>query len=346
VFINSGGLGMKIKKIFGFVVPIGKGLDNVEDSKIQGSEILSTNKLFQKLTQLFNQSEKDCDISIGFIPKEDKQKNDVRDLVVNLCNEFTLENCKPLVKSLIYLTDNKIKEGLLFFVYADDNKDNKILITRYPSEEAIRVKKEKGECVFEVIGDVYLKNSKKYKAVYYQKTIEDYWSGYAVDKQINDDNMKEISNYWIKDFLQSQLGLNTIRGSEMLAKAVKKTIDETTDDKIREELIGVTTLVKNTDSKTMTFNNFFDKMNLSKRAKDEVMQKVNNSVLWNSSFKFDSTIFSKNCHYLYKILDNGAIAIAPAENFPTVWHEEVAKNGKVKLSTVGKKIRTRVKNNI
>ena len=341
-----GSLIMEIKKIFGFVVPIGKESDSIDDSIIQGSEISSTNKLFLKLTELFNNSKNDCDINIRFVSKTGEKKNEVRDLIVNLCNEFSLDNCKPLVKSLIRLTDKKIKEGLLFFIYAFDDTDKKLLIARYPSEEAITVKQEKGKYIFEVINDVFLKNSRKYKAVYYQSTLDNFWSGYAVDKQINDDNVKEISDYWIKKFLQSDLLFNSLRGSEMLAKAVRLTIAETNNDQVKEELISATSLIKNVDSKSLTFKSFFDKLNLSEQTRDEVLLKIPNQDIYEITFKFSSDIFSKNCNYLYKYLDNGAIAIAPAVDFPTAWRETVTKNGKVRYSTEGKKIKTKVTNRV
>jgi len=337
---------MKIKNIFGFVVPVGKGTESIDDSKLQGSEILPSNKLFSKLTELFNYSEKDCDINIRFITKNGEQKNEVRNLIVNLCNNFILENCKPFVKTLIQLTDRTIKEGLLFFIYAYDKTDKKILIARFPSEEAIRVKQEKGKYVFEIIEDVFLKNSRKYKAVYYQKTMDDFWSGYAVDKQINDNNYKELSNYWIKDFLQSELKWNTLRGSEILAKVVKQTIDETKNENVKDELISATSLVKNVNTKVLTIKSFFDKMNLSNQTKNEVLSKIKPHELCELSFKFNSEIFSKNCSYLFKILDNGAIAVAHAVDFQKVWKEDVAENGKVRYSTIGKKIKSKLSNRV
>jgi hypothetical protein len=338
---------MKINKIFGFVVPVGKDIDNINDEKIHGSEILPPNKLFTKLTDLFNNSKKDCDIKIRFIANMGKQKNEVREQIINLCNKFVLENCKPLVKSLMYLTDKKIKEGLLFFVCANDKTDTKLLMARFPSEEGITVKNDNGKYIFEVIDDVFLKNSRKYKAVYYQSTLDDFWSGYAVDKQINDNNVKEISNYWVKDFLQSELKLNSLRGSEILAKAVRKTITETRDEQVKEELISVTPLVKNINSQALSFRSFFDKMNLSEKTKKEVLSKIDNSAnLSGITFQFNSDIFSENCNYLIKILDTGAIAMAPAAIFPTVWNEEVSEDGKMKYSTEGKKIKTKISNRI
>jgi hypothetical protein len=337
---------MKINKIFGFIVPIGKELENIDDSDIHGSEIAASNKLFKTLTELFNNSKNDCDIQIRFVAQKGKQDNEVRDCIMKLCNNFTMESCKPLVKSLIYLTDKKIKEGLLFFIYAEDKSDKKLLIARFPSEEGITVQISDGKYVFEVIDDVFLKNSRKYKAVYYQSILDDYWSGYAVDKQINDNTLKEISDYWVKDFLQSELKLNSKRGSQMLAKAVRKTITETTDNNVKEELIGVTPLLKNINARVVSFKSFFDKMNLSEKSKKEVLSKIDTPNLYGVTFKFDSDIFAENCNYLINILDTGAVIMAPAVDYSTLWQEEVADSGNYKYSTEGKKVKTKMSNRI
>jgi len=340
---------MKINKIYGFIAPVGKGVDNIDDIPLQGSEILPSNKLFVKLTELFKNSEKECDIQIRFVPKTGKQDNDVRDLIVKICKKFTLENCEPLVKSLTRLTDKKIKEGLLFFIYAKEHTDMKLLIARFPSEEGITVKHDNGKYVFEVIDDVFLKNSRKYKAVYYQSKLvklDNFWTGYAVDKQINDSNVKEVSDYWVKDFLQSELKLNSNRGSIMLAKAVRKTITETIDNEVKEELIGVTPLVKNINTKALTIRSFFDKMNLSLKTKNEVLTRIDNPGLCEISFQFSSEKFAENCNYLIKILDTGAIAMAPTVDFSTIWNEEAAEDGNVRYSTEGKNIKIKVRNSI
>ena len=337
---------MMINKIYGFIAPVGKEVADIENLEIKGSEILPSNKLFAKLELLFNNANKECDILIRFVAKTGKQDNEVRDHIIKICNKFTFGNCQPLVKSLARFTDNKIKEGLLFFIYAKEQTKTKLLIARFPSEEGITVKDNKGKCVFEVINDVYLKNSRKYKAVYYQSTQDDFWTGYAVDKQINDSGVKEISDYWVKSFLQSELKLNSNRGSELLAKAVRQTITDTTDDEVKGELIGVTSLVKNINTQALTFKSFFDKMNVSPKTKTEVLARIDPPELCEISFQFNSDRFAENCTYLMKFLDTGAIAMAPAADFPTIWNEGVAENGKVRYSTEGKNIKIKVRNSI
>jgi hypothetical protein len=337
---------MKISKIYGFVAPVGKEAGNIDGLVIQGSEIQPSHKLFTKLEALFNSASKECDILIKFIAKTGQQDNVVRDHIIKICNDFSLENCKPLVKSLTSLTDNKIKEGLLFFIYAKDQNETELLIARYPSEEGITAKYDKGKYVFEVIDDVFLKNSRKYKAVYYRSKQDNFWTGYAVDKQINDSSTKEISDYWVKDFLQSELKLNSNRGSQLLAKAVRRTIIETTDEEIKGELIAVTPLVKNINTQTLTLKSFFDKMHLSPKTKTEVLGKIDNPDLCKISFQFNSDRFAENCNYLINILDTGAVVMAPAADFPTVWNEVITTNGKVRYSTEGMKVKTKIRNSI
>jgi len=333
---------MKISKIFGFYVPVRK-VPSTE--KISGSEILPTSKLFAKLSSLFSTSEKDCDIEINFIAQTGKQDNEVRDFIVKLCSKFTIKNCDPLVEALHSLTNKKIKDGLLFFIYAKDKADKKLLIARFPSEEGITVKYKDGEYVFEILDDVFLKNS-KYKAVYYQASINDFWSGFAVDKQISDIYLKEISDYWIRDFLQSELKLNSARGSKQLAQAVRKTIIETTDDIVKEELVGLAPFVKNINAKILSFKTFFEKMNISEKTMNEVLSKFDNQESCKVSFQFDSEVFTMNCNYIIHILDNGAGIMGPSTDFSILWQEELAEDGKSKFSTKGKKIKTKVSNKI
>ena len=336
---------MQISKIFGFLVPVSKETAKTANYHSLGSEIQYSSKLFAKLSALFSSSKKDCDIKISFTPEKGRQDNEVRNHIVKLCDEFTVENCTPLVKSLMHLTNKKIKDGLLFFIYAENEGDKKILIARFPSEEGITVKTENGQYVFEIIDDIFLKNS-RYKAVYYQASIDNFWSGYAVDKQINDTYIKEISDYWVKDFLQSELKITSASGSKKLARAIKDTISETKNDGVKTELIATTSLAKNINAQIISFKGFCDKMHLSEKTKNELLTKIGNQSLHDLSFQFDSEMFMQNCQYVIHFLDNGAGLMATTADFPNLWQEKAAKSGKSKYSTEGKIIGSKVRNSI
>jgi len=339
---------MEIQKVFGFMAPVGKDKDDIDDMTIRGSEILQNNRLFEILEDLFNKSDKECDIQIRFIAQNLDQDNDIRNKIKAISENFKIENCIDLVKSLSKLTDKKIKDGLIFFIKGCNGGIAKTLIARFPSEIGITIKTDESTFAFEVIEDVFLKNSRKYKAVYYLSS-DDYWIGYAVDKQINEGagKIKEISDYWIKEFLKSELKLNSKRGSSLLAKAIRKTITETKKENVKYELVAITPTIKNINTRALTMNSFFDQLNLSEETKKEVLSKIENSNLFNVAFQFDSKEFEDNCNYLVTILDSGAVVMAPAADFDDIWQREfVAESGKTKYSTEGIKIRTKVSNRI
>lgn len=339
---------MDIINIYGFISPVAKDQDYIEDEKIFGHEITPNNKLFDILKNVFDKAEKECDIQIRFISQTMNQDNEIRESILTTVNNFSKENCLPLVKSLAYLTDNKTKEGLLFFILGKENDTTRLFIARFPSETGITIQPDNGELNFVVIEEVFLKNSRKYKAVYYDST-DSYWIGFAVDKQINDSSgkIKEISDYWIKDFLKSELKMNAKRGSSILAKAIRKTIAETSNDNVKTELIGATQLVKNINTRAISINTFFSELNLSEATHNEVLSKIENQNLFNITFPFDSTEFENNCSYLVNILNTGAILMAPTTEFNEVWVQEtVADSAELRYSTQGKKIKEKISNRV
>jgi hypothetical protein len=73
---------MKIKKIFSFLVPVGKHIDTPQILK--GTEVPLNGMLYEMLSDIFNKSDQECNIPVSFIPKDDKQVNDVRSELIKL----------------------------------------------------------------------------------------------------------------------------------------------------------------------------------------------------------------------------------------------------------------------
>lgn len=339
---------MKIQKMIGFIAPVAKDKDDFSEEEIFAREIKSTSSLYGLLQTIFQISEKECDIQIRFISQKNQQDNEIRDYIQSFSKGLTIRKALPLIKRLSKLTDNKTKEGLVFIILGKEADRSKIMITRFPSETGIAVSQNEGKLDFKVIEDVFLKKSRKYKAVFYDSK-EDYWIGHAIDKQINDNvgKIREISDYWIKDFLMSELKLNSKRGSSIIAKAIRRTISETDNDTIKSELVGITQTVKNINARSLTMNTFFDNLNLSEATKQEVLSKIENSNLFNITFQFDNAEFEKNCNYLLKIIDNGAIVMAPAADFDTIWQMETVKEKETsRFSTEGKTIKEKISNRV
>lgn len=336
---------MKIDKIIGFLSPVAKSRDGISLEEIFGQDITSDTRLFELLSEIFNKAEKECDIQIRFIAQTQDQDNDVREGIINLTNNFDIDNCRPMVRSLSYLTDNKTKEGLLFFVKAVKDDNSRTFIARFPAEVGITITQANGQKHFDVTEDIFLKNSRRYKAVYYDSK-DQYWVGYAVDKQVNDSNgkIKEISEYWIKDFLKSELKMNSKRGSRLLAKAIRKTITESDNETIKSELIGITSTIKNMNNRKGSIKTLLGILNLSDDTKSLVMKQIENPSLNNISFNFDIEEFEHNFNYLVNILDNGAIVIGPAKDFGDIWDKEKVAEGVYKYSTEGHPIKEKISN--
>lgn len=336
---------MNIDKIIGFFAPVGKQVKEFEQSSVFGQFIKKDTKLFKMLNDIFDKSESECNIQIRFIAQNNNQDNEIRDAIIKITNSFTIASCKPLVISLSKLTDNKTKDGLLFFVKASTNKCTRTFIARFPVDTGITISNLNGEKQFEVAEDIFLKNSKRYKAVYYDST-DDFWIGYAVDKQITDtaSKIKELSDYWITDFLKSDLKMTSKRGSKILAKAIRSTIDQTDDENVKKELIGASSIIKNINQRQVSLKSMLGILNLSEITKNEVLQKFGNHEITETPFVFDVTEFDSNFNYLINILDTGAIIIGPANSFDDLWQKEIVADGRLKYSTEGLPVKEKISN--
>lgn len=331
-----------------FLAPIADEVNNIESSDFAARNIRQGTELFKLVEDVVKKSGDECDIQIRFLPESDNQDNEVRTLILNLAQDLTKQNCLPLVRRLVELTDHKTNAGLLFFVLAHSDDDSRVLVFRFPAELGVTKREHGTQIDFEVEQEVFLRRSRKYKAVFYDKS-DQYWSGFAVDKQVNDNagKIRVISDYWIRGFLKSTLKMTPQRGSKIVATAVRRTISETTDEQVRADLITASTLARGLNGKTTTVGGFFDDLNVSESARDEVIGKIDNPEVLGARFRFDESEFQKNCNYLVKILDSGAVAIAPADQFSELWQTEyVAAEKTWQYTTKGNTVEERIKNRI
>lgn len=88
-----------------------------------------------------------------------------------------------------------------------------------------------------------MKNAYSYKAVVYQHTslTNGFWTGRAVDKQI-ESREREVSQYWINDFLDSGLRTTPTRGRRRLALALKAAASKSKDVTVKSEIASAVTL--------------------------------------------------------------------------------------------------------
>lgn len=321
---------MEIIKIISFVAPVGKNVENKATIKTPGTEIHNGTALYNLISKLFNKSRKECNIPILFYPKKDGEnyikKNEVRDLIIKAIKRKSISNCKEITRRLSLCTNNISKMGLLFFIFGKDKNKKILLVSRFPAEQGITISELEDSLSVELVEDVFMKNRTAYKAALYEGESfdSDFWEGSAVDKQINkgSKNIKELSDYWIKDFLKSQFRITPRYGSNLLAKTFQKAIKNTKDVLIKDEIISASKLIKNKNNQAISFNSIARQYSLSDNAKKMVYSALDNDSIKDFNFLFDYTEFSKVIKYKVIYLDNEAILSAPFGKFDSIWESK------------------------
>jgi hypothetical protein len=188
-------------------------------SQINGSPVNLSGKIFDLIYQ---KSDFECDIDITFTPNNGVQQNDCRDLICKYINGPTLARGRAIAERLEKHTDGRSGLGLLFLIAGKEGRDNKIVISRFPTDNAIHVDENPTSSTVQFLERVFLKNKASYKAVLYRHSSvqSGFWSGRAIDKQINSP-AGETSNYWILDFLASKFTVTAAVGTRRLAIATR-----------------------------------------------------------------------------------------------------------------------------
>jgi len=308
---------MAIELIYSFLTYPKKS--QAEDAIVSGTEVpLTEGKLFSMLRDIFDGAGKDCNVPVMFTSNGDRQENAVRSDLLALVASPGVYQAAPLATRLQRSTSGSSGMGLLFICLGKDaNRDERIVISRFPADEGVVAEKTTDKLTVHFVEQVFLKSSYSYKAATYVwkgKPNHQLWAGHVVDKQINHGN-KSVADYWIVDFLHSEMKTNAALGTKRLANALKSAIAATTDIEIKSQITSAAHLAKNLPQKAMTISEFCVNFQLSEATKTAVLSKVDPPRLVNEKFRFDAVEFSRHIAYKQIELDNGAVLSAPAEKF-------------------------------
>jgi hypothetical protein len=144
--------------------------------------------MFDLLNGIYAKSDTECDVDITFSPTADgKQQNDCRDLVVAYVTKPDLPKGRKIAERLAEYSDGRSGLGLLFLIVGKDGRDHKIVLSRFPTDSAIYVDETPGTLSVQFLERVFMKSKTSYKAVLYRHSSLQggFWSGRAIDKQLN-----------------------------------------------------------------------------------------------------------------------------------------------------------------
>ncbi len=328
---------MPIVQIHSFLVHPAK---NEEDRPaIRGARVPLHGKVFNMLSDLYEIAHRECDIEIIFRPSASgAMSNPARDLVVKYVDTHNLQNGRAIAEHLQSVTTHRSGLGLLFLVAGQERNQKQLLIARFPADQGVIAQERQTTLDLEFIERVFMKSAKAYKSVIYAGTSlsANFWDGKAVDKQINE--IRELSNYWISAFLNSELRTTGPAGTKRLAVAIRETIRSTMDSEIRSSLLSASNLLPGHHGHRVSPSALLLGLGLSTAALDAIRAAFARPELFQETFQFDKDEFAKHIFYRSVELDNGAFLIGENNSFNTIFHaERLGKNdGTIRYSTEGK----------
>lgn len=302
--------------------------------------------MFELLGNIYAKSDQECDVHITFRPTDDgKQQNDCRDLITSYLSDPSLENGRAIAERLETHTDGRSGLGLLFLIGGKEGRDHKLVLSRFPTDNAIYVDEDPKKLIVEFLERVFMKNKASYKAVVYQDTSlkAGFWNGRAVDRQLNNP-AGEFSNYWILDFLASHLTVTAAAGTRRLANALRNAA-KNTDIRIKQEIVAAATLAAGLAGQRTSIDEFIQRFGLSHEAQTAIAAELKTPALAQEHFQFDLTEFRELIAFKSIELHNGATLTAPSQTFDDVFHrEEVGRvDGDVRFVTEGRIVNEKLK---
>ncbi len=333
---------MPIKTIYSFLTYARKG--KADDTVVSGTEIPpDEGKLCKMLGTMFANARTDCTIPIVFSSENGKKENGVRNELMALIDKPSLDAGKAVAIRLQQATTGNSGMGLLFISIGDDGAATRIVVSRFPADEGVVAERDSDNLTVEFVDQVFLKSAHAYKAATYLREgkADDMWKGHAIDKQMNNGS-RAVADYWIVDFLKSDLQSTPAGGTRRLAQALRAVLTATDDPQIKTEITAAVQLAGNIPDKALTIAEFGDEFHFSPKTKEAIAAKVNPARLVNEKFKFDSSEFSKHLAYKQIELDNGAVLTAPAEKFDTCFAKQQADAGTT-FSTTGQVVDERLR---
>jgi len=228
---------MSISRIHSFLVHPRN--DENKPADIGGVEVPHIGRLFEMLSRLDTGAESECDIDIMFSPQEDgTQQNDCRDLLLKYLAKPSVPAGLAVAERLQASTTKRSGLGLLFLIVARNQHGLRLLLSRFPAENGVMAEEHGKTLDVTFVEKVFMKNARAYKSVLYRcpSLAAGFWDGIAVDRQMDDE--RGTADYWIREFLASDLTNTAAAGTKRVAQALQKAIRTTTEPQVRQELVS------------------------------------------------------------------------------------------------------------
>jgi hypothetical protein len=345
ILTQKGVIPMDLQKAASYLVSPSKNLPNPPQP--QGTFLPLTGNLHDMLLQVFHRSDQECQIPIRFVMAQDgTQTNPARDSILRFIQHPTLPNGLTIANRLSIFSTNKSGLGLLFLLLGGDGKKHKFVLSRFPADQGVVAEAKTDTLEVEFIERVFMKSAASYKAALYKGESFDahFWSGAAVDKQINA-SAYQIADYWIRDFLASDFETTSKAGTKRLAVALREASKAAKDIATKHELVAVTMLVPSLANQVLSIRDIMERYHLSDNAKGEILSHLAYPDLADDTFLLDREEFINHAAFASVELNSGGILLAPPDRFEECFQREAidAQKREYRFTTVGRIVDERVR---
>lgn len=252
---------------------------------------------------------------------------------------------RKIAERLQTITTNRSGLGLLFLMQGKARGSHKLVVSRFPADQGVIAEEDENHLSIEFIERVFMKSARAYKSAFYQSESlkRGLWDGKAVDRQIS--GPKELSDYWIRDFLMSELRTTGPAGTKRIAVAIRRAIRGADNLETRQELIASTNLLREQHGRRVSGIQLIERLGLSQDASSALEGALPRPELMREVFQFDREEFEK--HILYRLveLDNGGMLLAEDAEFENVFEKEAIDQTqhRFRYSTEGQVVDTRLR---
>lgn len=328
---------MTITKAFAYLVAPGKNLENAP--AISNKEIvIEDSKLSKMLAGIFADQPGAHDFEITFNAAPDgKQINECRTLMLDFEASPSAATGLPIAKRLQAFTDNRSGTGLCFLLNGNHGLKKRVVISRFPTDQAILADTTSGSLDVEFLEQVFIKRLSSYKAALFEHESppDGFWTGIATDRQAGKSG-EHISEYWLGDFLNADFSETPAQGTRRLATSLKSALKANPNLSVKSEIANASSLASAVfQNKSLTIKAFCDHFGLSNAAQETIRKSLTKPSLFSKTFMFDSKQFKIVAPYRTVEMNTGAILTAPNDDFEKIF--EITKSGDyVEYKTRGK----------
>lgn len=236
--------------------------------------------------------------------------------------------------------DRRSTPCLFIVAAARDGDRRQVTIWTFPRDEAFQFGGPAGAPTIRLLTDVFSRTSRLRKAALFEgrKIRTDFLRGRALDFQANNIS-REVADFWIDRFLECRLAIASETGTRLLAKAIRRVYEQTTEPTEREQLQVAISAIRHSPQQRWSMQEFADQY-LQGQVRDRMIGAAPNVEALDSNFDFDRAVFDQAINFRVFRLESDVYVSAPFDEIGrsvTVQDEHLRCEGTI----VDEKVRAR-----